>query len=112
MKVIITRPIATLATISETVQKVVVNRSGIQGPKGDAGSINWISEQPAGAINGINPTFVLSQTPAEGSLSLSVNGLTQTPGVSADYVIGAATITFNAGAIPQIGDTVFAGYSY
>jgi hypothetical protein len=66
-------------------------------------------EVPAGAINGVNATFTLSQTPSP-SVSLAVyrNGLRMTPGV--DYTLSGAVITFMAGLLPQSSDTLSCSY--
>ena len=69
-----------------------------------------LSEVPAGTVNGVNPTFTLTQTPCTGSLLLQVNGLIMKPIVA--YTIAAGTITFDAGYIPQTGDELYATYQY
>ena len=67
------------------------------------------SETPMGAINGINPTFVLTTAPSPAaSLVLFRNGLLQTAGN--DYALSGTTITFNPWAIPQFDDTLSAYY--
>ncbi len=70
----------------------------------------------SGAIDGTNDTFttldvtVQSKTGTPGKRSyqlLYVNGVLQNEGGSNDYVVGFPdTITFNAGSIPQSGDTI------
>lgn len=122
MNVVVSRPIRTKVTVTRngsdyvsvarTITKAIYRQSGIQGPKGDVGSINWASESPSGSVNGVNASFTLSNSPSAGSLSLSVNGLTQRPGNSHDYLLTGVTITFNSGAIPQTGDSIFAAYAY
>jgi hypothetical protein len=68
------------------------------------------NETPSGTINGVNDTFTLAFTPVVGSEHLFKNGLRMKSGVSNDYTISGATITFNAGQIPQTGDTLVADY--
>ncbi len=64
---------------------------------------------PAGALDGLNVLFTLPDTPSPlSSLSVYRNGLLQAVGI--DYTASANTITFNAGSIPQPGDTLTAGY--
>ncbi len=70
------------------------------------------SEVPSGTINGVNITFTLANTPVNGSVHLYKNGLRQAPGVSADYTISNAAITFVAGNVPQTGDILLADYRY
>lgn len=66
-------------------------------------------ETPAGAINGVNGTFTLSQTPNPStSLALYRNGLRLSQGI--DYTLSRATITFTAGLVPQTTDTLIASY--
>jgi len=66
-------------------------------------------ETPAGAINGVNTSFTLSQTPNPvSSLAVYLNGLRLAPGV--DYNAGAATITFGTGLQPQPGDVLQCSY--
>lgn len=63
-----------------------------------------------GSIDGSNPSFTLPQIPAAGTLKVFKNGLLQKPGASYDYTLSAATITFNAGNIPQSGDNIMVFY--
>jgi hypothetical protein len=68
-------------------------------------------EVPAGTINGSNATFTLANTPVPtGSLNLYENGLRMTRGIA--YTISSNTITYNAGYIPQDGDTHICDYTY
>jgi hypothetical protein len=80
-----------------------------------AGTINPVAgfqEVPSGATDGANPTFVLSNEPVDqASMQVYVDGivvpitqwtLNQSPQLS--------SITFNAGAIPQPGQDVYAFY--
>lgn len=69
------------------------------------------AEVPSGAINGLNTTFTLANTPSPASsLLLYVNGLLMDQGL--DYVISGATITFALSSVPQTGDVLLASYRY
>jgi hypothetical protein len=70
------------------------------------------SEAPSGTINGSNDTFTLANTPASGSLHLYKNGIRQRAGGGNDYTLSTATITFEAGNIPQTGDILLADYRF
>jgi hypothetical protein len=66
-------------------------------------------ETPSGAINGVNTTFTLSQTPSPStSLAVYRNGLRLSSGV--DYTLSGAVITFLTGLAPQISDTLICSY--
>ncbi len=91
---------------SEVGIAIVEGRQGPAGP-GAANSIVW-NETPTGSINGANATFTLATAPSE--LLLHVNGLLQHAGASNDFTLSGATITFNAGAIPQTGDVLLVTY--
>jgi hypothetical protein len=71
-----------------------------------------ISETPTGAINGVNQTFTLSQTPVANSELLFLNGVLQTRGAlgagTESYTITGTTITHNLP--PQIGDLLRVEY--
>ena len=73
----------------------------------------WVWEEvPAGAVNGVNTTFTLVETPnPTTSVALYKNGLFQQPGASNDYTISGTTITFNAGNIPQTNDIIVCNYA-
>ena len=62
---------------------------------------------PTGLVNGSNATFGLPSAPS-GALLLFVDRVVQILGV--DYTLSSATITFNAGAIPQSGALIRAFY--
>lgn len=66
------------------------------------------SEVPAGAVNGVNVTYTLSQTPSSGSLHLYLNGLRQK--VSDDYSLSGGTITMVDA--PSIGDSLLTDFRY
>lgn len=77
-----------------------------------AGGGTAAEETPAGAIDGGNDTFTLSQTPLPGTLAVHLNGLRQRAGAGNDYALSGTTITFAAGMIPRAGDTLTATYTY
>lgn len=65
---------------------------------------------PSGTINGVNDTFTLSIAPEPSeSLKLVNNGLILKQGD--DYTLVGNTITFNALAIPQGGDQIYAFFT-
>jgi len=83
------------------------------GDHGHAGSTFVDNETPAGTINGVNDVFTLANTPnPAGSLHLYKNGIRQRSGAGNDFVLVTATITFEAGNIPQTGDVLLADYRY
>lgn len=106
---------AVLIESTETVALVerreigVILEEGRQGPAGPTGSSSLVwNEIPTGSVNGVNDTFTLADTPS--ALMLHVNGLLQYAGAANDFTLSGATITFNAGAIPQTGDVLLATY--
>lgn len=70
----------------------------------------------AGAINGTNAVFTLDNTPISGTVRVYMNGLRMCTGscsgVTADYTISGAVITFNTASIPQSGDILLFDYSH
>ena len=69
------------------------------------------AEVPSGTINGVNAAFTLANAPSPAaSLMLMRNGILQTAAV--DYNLVTNTITYVAGAIPQIGEAHVAWYRY
>lgn len=69
------------------------------------------AEVPAGTIDGVNDDFTLTEAPnPTDSLQLYKNGMLMTEGV--DYNLAADTITYVAGAIPQVGDAHVAWFRY
>jgi hypothetical protein len=66
-------------------------------------------ETPGGAMNGLNASFTLSQTPSPAaSLAVFRNGIRLTSSV--DYTANGAAITFVSNFVPQGGDTVVCSY--
>lgn len=58
---------------------------------------NFVSKEiPSGAINGVNTTYILANTPIAGSEHVYVNGLLMESGAGNDYTIAGATITMLA----------------
>lgn len=70
------------------------------------------SEVPSGTINGSNAMFTLANTPTSGTLRVYKNGLRQKAGSGNDYTLATATITFEAGNVPQTGDILLADYHH
>lgn len=55
---------------------------------------NFVSkETPSGAVNGVNVTFTLANTPVAGSEEVFFNGMLQDVGAGNDYTISGAVIT-------------------
>lgn len=73
----------------------------------NTGSIAFASEQPVGAINGVNTVFTLSSVPVDAaSLGLFLDGIFQRPGV--DYTLALNVITFFAP--PALAQDLWAQY--
>ena len=107
---------AALINSSGAVEAVVGNPSdcvlvdGTSGPCGSTSGAQYVeAETPAGVVDGSNATFTLAGAPSQpSSLSLFRNGVLQQ--VGSDYTLTGSTVQFLAGAIPQLGDTLMAGY--
>jgi hypothetical protein len=68
-------------------------------------------EVPTGTIDGVNDVFTLADDPdPPESLILVKNGMVQREGTGNDYVLVGDTITYEAGTIPETGDTHVAWY--
>lgn len=66
-------------------------------------------ETPSGAINGVNTTFTLGQTPSPStSLAAYRDGLLLSPGI--DYALSGNVMTFLSGRIPQTNDRLLCSY--
>lgn len=89
-----------------------VRVDGTSGPCGDpanAGPSYVDGEVPAGNTDGSNTVFTLTGAPTPAaSLLLFRNGILQKP--SADFTLSDNQVTFLAGAIPALGDVLFASY--
>jgi len=72
--------------------------------------VGFVDQQtPAGAVNGVNATFTLSQTPSPStSLAVYRNGVLLASGT--DYTLNGAVITFATGLVPQTSDTLLCSY--
>ena len=80
-----------------------------QGGAGGSFGVFQDAETPSGVIDGVNVTFILAVTPnPAASLVLTKNGIIQKSG--GDFTLSLATITFLAGAEPQVGDTLLSWY--
>jgi hypothetical protein len=68
-------------------------------------------ETPGRTIDGVNAVFTLANfvSPAS-SLMLARNGLLQQQGV--DFDLSGTTVTFRAGAVPSVGDSLIAWYQF
>lgn len=74
-----------------------------------AATPNFVGEEiPAGAIDGVNNTFNLAFAPVAGSLFLFLNGMKMIRGTA--FTLAGNVITFLAGWIPQVGDSLEAYY--
>jgi hypothetical protein len=84
---------------------------GTSGPCGTGGGSSGTfvdAEVPSGAMDGVNLTYLLANTPGPGnSLTFFQNGLLLTSGV--DYSLSSRTVTLT-GAPPQTGDLLIASY--
>ena len=66
-------------------------------------------ETPSGAVNGVNASFTLSQSPSpSSSLAVYRNGVRLTAGV--DYTATGTAITFGPTLLPQTGDVLVCSY--
>lgn len=65
------------------------------------------NEVPSGAVNSLNVTFGLANTPVSGSLKLYHNGI-RLKGGGVDYSISGVTITM--ATAPETGDNLIADY--
>lgn len=68
------------------------------------------NEVPSGVIDGLNPEFVLANTPLAGSLKLYKNGMRLQEG--SDFSLSGNTITYLSGQVPKVGDSHLADYRY
>jgi len=67
------------------------------------------SEAPTGAINGVNNSFTLTQSPNPvASLSVFRSGVRLKPGT--DYTVNGTSLTFVVGHVPQTGDVLQCSY--
>jgi hypothetical protein len=86
-----------------------VRVDGTSGPCGGLQPSFTDEETPAGVVDGANAVFALAQTPDPvASLVVYRNGIRQKAGL--DYTVSGNNLQFVAGATPQPGDTLLAGY--
>lgn len=87
---------------------------GGSGGGGGGGGGTWIQEEPVGAVDGVNVTFTLSQTPtAAAAVNLSLDGVTQRQGIGLEYTISGSTITMiTAPSDLPIPQTLWAIYQF
>jgi hypothetical protein len=75
---------------------------------GSLNNTNFIDyEVPAGAVNSVNTTFTLGNSPVTGSVKLFINGLRQTQSASY-YSVTGTTVTITDA--PLTGDRVYVEY--
>lgn len=67
-----------------------------------------VTEAPVGLINGVNPSYVITNVPQTGSLHLYLNGIFQEEGSGKDYQLSGTSIVFNQA--PETDDNVIATY--
>jgi len=105
-----TTPAAPLGNTNITWQKDTLGNASGYVPTG-AGLSFADDETPSGAVDGVNDTFTLAETPnPAASLMFSVNGILWYRNVH--YTLTGDTITADAGNIPQTGDLLRAWYRY
>lgn len=70
---------------------------------------NFVDKEiPSGAINGVNATFTLANTPTSGSEHVFLNGILQEAGAGNDYTLSGAVITMLAA--PLTGEKIRVTY--
>jgi len=111
----VTRPVLAerelVVVAAQTATRVVeVGIVGPQGPAGPAAHTHVRNETPAGAVDGVNDTFVLAAAPVAGSEQVYKNGLLMRVGAGNDYTIAASAVTFEADQAPSVGDIVLVSY--
>jgi len=84
------------ATEAEVTKTAVTNRA--------------VREIPTGAVDGVNKTFTLANTPIIGTEEVYLCGVLLVPGASKDYTIAGSNIVLNY--IPDIGEDVKVSYEY
>jgi hypothetical protein len=73
-------------------------------------TIELIKENLSNQITELNKTTLqISDTPSSGGVQLTLNGITQSPGISGDYTLTNKTIIFNNTDI-LIGDVILVSY--
>lgn len=67
-----------------------------------------VGESPSGTMDGSNKTFTLSEAPRSGTITLTLNGVTQTIGASNDYTVSGLEITM--AEAPESDDVILVNY--
>jgi hypothetical protein len=96
------------ATVTEKTLRDMQGSQGPPGPPGPAGVALVVRETPLGAMDGVNATFTLMNTPTVDSEQVFLNGLLQ-ESRGADYGIAGNVITFIMPPLP--GDRVLVTYA-
>src|SRR5215469_41341 len=94
--------------IDATTMAISSNQLGVK-----AGTFLGISnrvtrETPTGALNGVNVTFTLANTPTANTEEVFLNGILQEPGAGNDYTISGSAITMLSA--PLSGDRIKVNY--
>ena len=96
-----------IGSLSDCVH--VDGTSGACGAAGSSATGFVDAEIPAGALNGLNSSFTLANTPTPlSSLAIYRNGLLLRQ--AGDFTLSGNTVSFVAGAIPQPADSLLAFY--
>lgn len=97
--------------VLSTADPITLGTTGLTFVQTGGASQNFaVRETPSGAVNGINMTFGLANTPVSGSEEVYLNGILQEPGAGNDYTISSATITYLTA--PVTGDRLRVSYRY
>lgn len=105
----ITNLSADLASINASLSSLTTQITNLGLASSTTNAVFIDAETPTGTLNGTNAIFTLANAPSPGgSLTLFRNGLIQSNNI--DFTLSGATITFNAGSIPQAGDILQAYY--
>lgn len=67
-----------------------------------------VGESPSGTLDGSNKTFTLSEAPRNGTITLTLNGVTQKIGSSNDYTVSGLEITM--AEAPESDDVILVNY--
>lgn len=106
-------PLATVVTAGGVVTAITDKRpflsKGGTGGGGGGSSSTWKNGTPTGAIDDVNDTFTLPDTPDPESLILVLDGQVLNVGPSNDYTLTGDTITFTTP--PETGSTLVYFYT-
>lgn len=83
------------ATFTSITGDVSISDTGVTSVVGTIARVSSFiyNEAPTGAVNGVNTTFNLANTPVTGSVQVYVNGQFMEPGAGNDYTITGTAIT-------------------